>query len=105
MPSLSRIHLSALVALACLVATGCGGPLKKHATGPTQRPSVYAGAVANPPKAAPALVQHDSLGKRFDLASQRGKVVLITFIYTHCPDVCPLIIGNLHTALVQLGSQ
>jgi protein SCO1 len=29
--------------------------------------------------------------------------VLLTFIYTHRPDVCPLIVANLHNALVRLG--
>lgn len=93
-----------LAALAASLLFGCGGSAKhKQAAKPAA--SEYAGAVANPPKQAPPLVQHDSLGKRFDLASERGKVVLITFIYTHCPDVCPLITGNLHTALVQLGAR
>ena len=31
--------------------------------------------------------------------------MLLTFIYDHCPDVCPLIVANLHTALVKLGKQ
>ncbi len=35
----------------------------------------------------------------------RGKAVLVTFIYDHCPDVCPIIVGNLHTALSQLGPE
>jgi protein SCO1/2 len=33
------------------------------------------------------------------LAAQRGKLVLVTFLYTHCPDVCPLIAQNLNAAL------
>ena len=41
------------------------------------------------PQAAPALVLHDSKGRVFDLATERGKAVLLFFGYTHCPDVCP----------------
>jgi protein SCO1/2 len=37
------------------------------------------------------------------LSQYKGKAVLLTFIYTHCPDVCPLIVANLHTALLKLG--
>jgi protein SCO1/2 len=29
--------------------------------------------------------------------------VLVTFIYTHCPDVCPLITQNLNAALRVIG--
>jgi protein SCO1/2 len=32
----------------------------------------------------------DQTGKKFQLADARGKVVAITFVYTKCPDVCPL---------------
>ena len=38
------------------------------------------------------------------LASQRGRYVLVTFLYVHCPDVCPLIAQNLNAALRQLGA-
>ena len=30
---------------------------------------------------------------------------MLAFIYTHCPDVCPLIVAKLHNALLRLGSQ
>ena len=39
------------------------------------------------------------------LSQFRGKAVLLTFIYDHCPDVCPLIVSNLHNALVKLGPE
>ena len=32
----------------------------------------------------------DQSGKRFSLSDARGKVVAVTFVYTKCPDVCPL---------------
>ena len=38
------------------------------------------------------------------LAGQRGHYVLVTFLYVHCPDVCPLIAQNLNAALRQLGA-
>jgi len=37
-------------------------------------------------------------------AAYRGKVVLVTFLYTHCPDVCPLIASKLHTALTRMSA-
>jgi protein SCO1 len=39
------------------------------------------------------------------LAGQRGRYVLVTFLYTHCPDVCPLIASNLNGAVRALGAQ
>jgi protein SCO1/2 len=33
----------------------------------------------------------DQEGKAFHFASTRGKSVLVTFIFTTCPDVCPLL--------------
>jgi protein SCO1/2 len=38
---------------------------------------------------APATILIDSAGKPFDLASRRGKVVLVSFVYTTCTGVCP----------------
>ncbi|MGH8461064.1 MAG: SCO family protein [Stenotrophobium sp.] len=36
-------------------------------------------------------------------ADFRGKVVLLYFGYTHCPDVCPTTLAKLHAVLQQLG--
>ncbi len=36
-----------------------------------------------------------TLGKDLSLSSQKGKVVLLTFGFTSCPDVCPMILSKL----------
>lgn len=61
------------------------------------------GTLALPARAAPPIELHNHLGQHVSLASYRGKVVYVTFLYTHCPDVCPLIASNLRVALNLLG--
>ena len=46
----------------------------------------------------------DQFGKPVTLAQFKGKPVILTFMYTHCPDVCPLMAEKLHSAMVELGS-
>jgi protein SCO1 len=65
----------------------------------------FAGTAASPSKPAPPLRLKNALGQEVDIDQYRGKAVLVTFIYTHCPDVCPLIVGNLRTAQSELGSR
>lgn len=38
-------------------------------------------------------------------ADLRGKVVMMYFGYTHCPDVCPLTLSNLHVVMQRLGER
>lgn len=45
----------------------------------------------------------NDLGQPVTAATYRGKVVLLYFGYTHCPDVCPLTLVNLHTVLQKMG--
>jgi protein SCO1/2 len=59
----------------------------------------YAGLTEQKPLPAPPLQLKNYLGSSFNLADYRGKAVFVTFLYTHCPDVCPLIASHLHTAL------
>lgn len=42
--------------------------------------------------------------KRRTLADFRGKVVLLFFGYTHCPDICPTTLAKLGEALRLLGA-
>lgn len=44
-------------------------------------------------------------GSPFHLSDQHGKVVLIFFGYTFCPDVCPFTLADMNTLATQLGEQ
>ncbi|MBF0802765.1 MULTISPECIES: SCO family protein [unclassified Neisseria] len=46
----------------------------------------------------------DGSGKPFSLSSLKGKAVILSFGYTHCPDVCPTELLTYSDALKQLGS-
>ncbi len=65
----------------------------------------FAGVRALPSKPAPPLALLDSLGHPVNIDRYRGKAVLVTFIYDHCPDICPLMVGNLHNAQAELGPE
>ena len=47
----------------------------------------------------------DHTGRPATLQSFRGSPVLLFFGYTHCPDVCPLTLTRLKTALDELGGR
>ena len=46
----------------------------------------------------------DDTGQAVNASDYRGKIVLLYFGYTHCPDVCPTTLGTLSLALHQLGA-
>jgi protein SCO1/2 len=48
---------------------------------------------------APDFTLHDASGHAVSLAAQRGHYTVVTFLYTHCPDVCPIIASTLNGAL------
>jgi protein SCO1/2 len=93
-----------LVVLA-VVAAGCGsaGSSSPASTTAPAAASRFLGAELTPPRAAPPIVLHDAAGAPVTLAAQRGRYTLVTFLYVHCPDVCPLIAQNLNVALRELG--
>lgn len=47
----------------------------------------------------------DTDGRKFRLNSQRGKVVLIYFGYTNCPDACPTDLLLFREVLSRLGNR
>lgn len=49
------------------------------------------------------LIDHD--GNTRTLADFRGKVLVVFFGFTHCPDVCPTTLAELAQARKQLGEQ
>jgi protein SCO1 len=98
---------AALLLLAAVLLAGCGSSAAEVVTPATTSTTAsrFAGGELSPPRAAPPLSLHDAGGRAVSLASLRGRYVLVTFLYTHCPDVCPLIAKNLNVALQRLGSK
>jgi protein SCO1/2 len=99
------VPLVAVLALVAIVAAGCGSSSAAKVEAPTTEMSSsgFAGVALHPPRVAQPIALHDAEGRPVTLAGQRGRFVLVTFIYTHCPDVCPLITANLNAALRALG--
>src|SRR5947209_7637129 len=53
---------------------------------------------------APDFRLTDQFGKPISLSQFKGKPVILTFLYTHCPDQCPLTAEKLHAVMLNLGS-
>ncbi len=87
--------------LAAVLLSGCGGG-GSDSTSTAAAPK-FEGAVATDPKPPPGLPLRNYNGQRLDTASLHGKAVLVLFIYTHCPDICPLMVSHLHAAQDDLG--
>lgn len=88
-----RLALAAAAALAALAVSGCGG----HDAG------TFSGQVLPSARPAPDFTLHDAAGRPVSLSDYRGRAVLLTFVYTGCPDVCPLIMTNLGVAVDKLA--
>lgn len=71
-----------LAALAVAALLGC------------QDRASFNGIALDPPEAAPALRVADDAGRTFDLAATDGRVTLLFFGYTNCPDVCPTTLAD-----------
>jgi protein SCO1/2 len=85
-----------------VLAAGCGSSTATVAQAPPQPKQRFDGGELTPARPAPSFSLHDARGRRFTLSARHG-YVLVTFLYTHCPDVCPLIASNLNTVLRTLG--
>jgi len=88
-PTIARVLLPAAGALLALSAVAAP-PLKAGTFTPAQ--------------AAPQFSLSGSDGEELELSDYRGKVVVIGFGYTSCPDVCPTTLATLAQARRKLGA-
>jgi len=70
----------------------CGVLLPACGLGNREQPLTgVVGNLLQHPSAAADFTLTDQHGTAFHMADARGKVVLMTFIYTHCTDICPFL--------------
>jgi protein SCO1/2 len=81
-----------LLLVALLVATACGGRQALTGTNLEGTP-------------APDFKLTDDRGEALALSDLRGKVVVLTFLYTSCADTCPLIAGKLAQVHDEFGAK
>ncbi|MDM4764613.1 SCO family protein [Pelomonas sp. SE-A7] len=67
-------------------------------------PALKAG-VFDPPHAAPEFSLSGSDGQELRLSRYRGKLVLLVFGFTNCPEVCPTTLATLAQARKSLGAK
>src|SRR5512133_879579 len=68
------------------------------------RPYTYHGSVIQGTFPAPDFSLPDGKGAQFQLTQQRGKVVLIFFGFTNCPDICPTTMADFEQVRQRLGN-
>lgn len=69
------------------------------------RPYPFHGVVLQSPDRATDFTLTASTGKPLSLSNFRGKVVLLYFGYTACPDACPLTLADLTQTMQLLGKK
>lgn len=60
--------------------------------------------VFDPPRMAPDFSLPSSRDNQFTLSEQRGKLLVLGFGFTNCPNVCPMTLANLAQVYKNLGA-
>lgn len=89
---LLRILPAAAAAAVAVLASSC-------------RDAPLHGAEFHEPRPAAPLVVMTSAGQPYELAADTGKLVLLYFGYTHCPDYCPMMLTDWKRVKRDLGAK
>jgi protein SCO1/2 len=82
--------LSVLLLAVALLGAGCG-------------PYHYEGSLYDPPRPLSGFSLPEADGSTFNLGDYQGKVVLLYFGYSNCPDECPTTLADLKQVMQKLG--
>ena len=77
------------------VVAGCG------ASGPDAQ---FNGTVLKNAEPAPDFTLTNQFGQPVSLADLRGRVAVLTFLYTNCPDICPIVTAQLREVQRELSA-
>jgi protein SCO1 len=99
----TRAHIVVATVVACAFGALVGLYAARHDDTPAK--TGFEGALRPPgmPPARFSLTDQD--GRRVTANSLRGRPVIVSFLYTHCQDTCPLVADQVRGALDRLGSR
>lgn len=102
--TLAAALLIVAVALAGVLLLGSDGKVRPPAPELGVGPYGFVGALAPPDVSPRDFTLPDENGRPFSLAAQRGKVVVLTWMYATCLDSCPRTASTIRLALDQVGT-
>lgn len=106
MPRLRALALLLVTGLTLTVLAGCGGGPEPAATVRDGDDDGLHGAVLVDQYVVPDLSLTDTAGKPFNLVTDTDKpLTLVFFGYTNCPDLCPLTMANVASAMARLTDE
>ncbi len=91
-----RLALTGVLALLAVMALGGCGVFDSEDS--------FNGTVLKNAEAAPGFALTNQFGQTVGLDSFEGRVVVLTFLYTNCPDVCPIVTAQLREVGEILGA-
>jgi protein SCO1 len=107
--AIAALFATAVVALVVVILAARGisdaGTAPKVTTTGTAlgRTSAFEGAPLPAGVRAPDFSLRDQRGRRVTMKEYRGRPVVVTFLYSHCHDTCPIQAQQIKGALDQLG--
>jgi protein SCO1 len=106
--AIAALFATAVVALVVVILAARGisdaGTTKVTTTGHVQgASSAFEGALMPAGVRAPSFRLRDQRGRRVTMKEYRGRPVIVTFLYSHCHDTCPIQAQQIKGALDQLG--
>jgi protein SCO1 len=98
------LFTAGLLALAAMIFAIVGASGQDEPSPVVQSPpSRFKGALLPPDVRAPNFALRDENGRRVTMKEYRGKVVVVTFLYSHCKTECPVQAQQIKGALDDLG--
>jgi protein SCO1/2 len=96
--------LAALVLAVALVVAGCGGAGGGPAVSGVQTGDNhgYTGTYLDDPYVVPDLPLADTDGASYSIATAKAPLKLVFFGYTHCPDICQVVMSTIAGAVSRL---
>jgi protein SCO1 len=95
------------IALVLVAALALGGVVlaadSSDEQTPVAAPNEFAGATMPAHARAPDFALRDEQGKPVSMRALRGQPVVVTFLYSHCQDTCPITAQTIRGALDDLG--
>jgi protein SCO1 len=102
--AIAALFATALIALAVVVVSALGIRKSDESSAVVNAPrSAFEGAVLPPGVRAPDFKLKDERGKTVTMREYRGRPVVVTFLYSHCHDTCPIQAQQIKGALDNLG--